>query len=70
MKESNWKRFMLIEKVISFAPVMGLAFYEINVKYLHCLPNLVTSNLFFVLLGIFLGFLVCKFEFKRVLTKK
>ncbi len=64
------KRFKISEKIIVIIFVISLYFYIFNKDFLYSFFSEKISGYFFWLsLGLFLGFQLCKYELIRVLKK-
>jgi hypothetical protein len=65
-----WSRFNLYEGTVIIFFIFNIVFYNLNEDYLHYIPNQVAGYMFWLSLGLWLGFELSKYEFKRVITKK
>lgn len=62
-----WKRFIIYERIVSYNFLLNIGFYIANKELLNnIVPNEIEVALFFLSLGIYLGFQLCKFESNRV----
>lgn len=67
MSDNPWKRYKNFEKCILFFLMFNLVFDIINKKILNSIvPIEIIGYLFWLSLGLFLGFQICKYEFKKV----
>jgi len=68
--KNNWKRFSYFEKGIAIFFMINLALDAINKKILNsAIPIEIIGYLFWLSLGLFLGFALCKNEYSRTLKK-
>ena len=65
-----WKRFGIYEAIVSVFFILITVFYIINKDFLkYVVPKDIAGYLFWLSLGLWLGFVTCKYEFKRVWNK-
>jgi len=71
MKINNyWKRFNIYEKSLAAFFIINILLKIINDKLLNfIIPEQIISYLFWLSLGLYLGFKLCKYESKRVYKK-
>lgn len=69
-KDSVWKRLLFYEKAISYFFVANLIFIIVNQEFQLRFPRDIQSGLFFLSLGLYLGFLICKNEYTRSQKKR
>lgn len=70
-KENDWKRFSIYERLTMWVFIINLIFIIINKEILKSkFPESIQGYLFFLSLGLYIGFLLCKNEYTRVLKKK
>ncbi|RCH54764.1 hypothetical protein DJ568_09765 [Mucilaginibacter hurinus] len=68
--KSYWKRFSLYDKGITIFFMINLFLDVINQKVLHSsIPSEIVGYLFWLSLGLVLGFKLCKYEYSRTLRK-
>jgi hypothetical protein len=68
-RKSNimWKRSYIYEGVISINFLLNLVFYIVNEDYFqYVIPKEIAGYMFWLSLGLYLGFQLCKYEFRRV----
>lgn len=66
-----WKRLKLYEGIISIILLLNIIFYVINNEYLkYLIPKEVNDYMFWLSIGLWLGFNWCKYEVRRVLNIK
>ncbi len=62
-----WKRFRIYEGIISFNFIGSLFLYTLNEDYLqYAIPKDLAGYFFWLSLGLYLGFQICKYEFRRI----
>ncbi len=70
MTKSNWKFFHRCELVCKIFLICNLIFIIINDELLKSkFPEFIQGYLFFFSLGLYIGFIFCKNEYRRVLKK-
>lgn len=68
MRKTKWKMFSIYDKLIASFFILNLFLDVINEKILDSfIPNEIVGYLFWLSLGLFLGFQLCKFEYKKSL---
>ena len=68
MVKNYWKRLSYYDKVLAMFFMINIFLDIINKKVLNSvIPNEIIGYLFWISLGLYLGFQICKYEFKRVL---
>lgn len=68
--KNYWKRFSFYDKGLAVFFVINLFFDVINKKILYsAIPSEIVSYLFWLSLGLFLGFRLCKHEYSNVIKK-
>lgn len=68
MSKNYWKRFVIYERVIYYFLICNLIFIIINRELLKFkLPEFIQGYLFFFSLGLYIGFILCKDEYKRAI---
>lgn len=65
-----WKRFNFYEGVIALFFLFNLLLTILNKEYGYFIPKHITDYSFWLSLGFYLGFQLCKFEMKRQLQKQ
>lgn len=72
MKKTNiWQKFNIYEKISITFFILNIFFYILNEDYLlYAIPKQISGYLFWLSLGLFLGFQVSKNEFARVMRKQ
>lgn len=71
MTKNYWKRFSFYEKGINIFFMINIVLDTINEKLLYsAIPVEIIGYLFWLSLGLFLGFKLCKYEFIRVQKEK
>jgi len=69
--KNDWNRFVIIEKIIAMFFISNLFLDVLNNKILNSIiPTKIIGFLFFLSLGLFLGFKLCKYEYGRTLKKQ
>ncbi len=69
-KDRIWKRFLFFEKAISYFFIANLIFIIVNQEFQLRFPADIQSGLFFLSLGLYLGFVICKNEFIKAQKKR
>lgn len=70
MIKDNWKRFNFYEKFFAAFFIINLFLDVLNRKLLNSsIPSEIVGYLFWLSLGLYLGFQLCKYEYKRVWNK-
>jgi len=70
MKNTSYKRLLLVEKGISIFFLLNLAIIILGKNVLLSVFPLDVRNYFFWLsMGLYLGFLLCKNEYKKILAE-
>ena len=70
MIKNYWKRFSNYEKTITGFFMINIVFDIINKKLLESrVPTEIVGYMFWLSLGLFLGFRLCKYEYIRVWNK-
>jgi hypothetical protein len=70
MKESYLKRLLIYELVATTLLLVSFFFFILNEDFFnHIIPKDIAGYLFWISLGIYLGFKLCKYELKRVWKK-
>lgn len=64
-----WKRFNIYEGVIVINFILNIIFYNLNEDYLQIIPKDIASYIFWLSMGLCIGFEICKYEVKRTLKK-
>lgn len=65
---ATWKRFVLYERIIACNFLLNIVFYVLNEDYLHyLLKREISVCLFWISLGLYIGFQLCKYEIRRLL---
>lgn len=68
--KSYIKRFAFYEKGVTIFFILNLFFDLINKKLLdYRIPSDIVGYLFWLSLGLFLGFRLCKFEYSNILRR-
>jgi hypothetical protein len=68
--KNNWKYFNLYEKGIALFFIFNIVFDVVNEKLLYSIvPSEILTYFFWLSLGLYLGFRLCKYEFKRIWDK-
>ena len=63
-----WKRFKIYQGIIVINLLLSLLFYIVNEDYLnYYVPKDISALLFWLSLGIYIGFQLCKYEIKRIM---
>jgi hypothetical protein len=70
MNQDRWKRFDLYQKALNLLFIINLVFAIIEKKLSKpMIPPEVIGYSFWLSLGLYLGFNLCKYEFSRVFKK-
>lgn len=70
MNKGIWKRFFVYETSLMIFSILNIIFTCISNKQLRIeIPENIRGYLFFLSIGLYFGFLVCKKEYKRVIDK-
>ena len=69
-KDRIWKRFRLLGKILATFLGLNIIFIVINRQFKLNFPLDIQSSLFFISLGLYLGFELCKNEYTRALKKQ
>ena len=70
MIKNYWKRFNLYQQCLAVFFIINLFLDIINKKILNsAIPSEIVGYLFWLSLGLFLGFKLCKYEYSRTLRK-
>ena len=65
-----WKRLRIYELMLAVNLPLNILFYKVNEDYLqYLIPKEIAGYLFWLSLGLYLGFQVCKYEVKRIWHK-
>lgn len=71
MIEKNWKRFSYFDKGLAALFIINIFLNVFNDKILKSLiPLEIISYSFWLSLGLYLGFQLCKYEYKRAMNIK
>lgn len=66
-----WKRFNVYEGIIAINFLCNLFFYAFNEAVLkYAFPRDIAGYMFWISLGLYLGFQLCKYEMRRVWKKQ
>jgi hypothetical protein len=65
----RWRRFSIYERIVSINALLIIVIYTINEDFVNFLPKEILGYLFWLSLGLYLGFQWCKYEFRRVWKK-
>lgn len=66
-----WKRLKIYQWIIMANFAFNLVFYTLNEDFLnYIVPKDIAGYLFWLSLGLYLGFIICKNEIKRVYKKQ
>jgi len=70
VNKDPWRRFATYEKVLTIFLLFSIFLTIVNKKLsAPLIPLDITSYLFWLSLGLYLGFRLCKYEFSNVLKK-
>ncbi len=69
MAKEFFKRLSVYEGVITIYFIINTFFYILNDDFLKTIPKEIAGYLFWLSFGLYLGFQLCKYEVKRILTK-
>jgi hypothetical protein len=62
-----WKRFIIYEGIVSYNFLLNIGLFIANKEFLNnFIPDDIERTLFFLSLGLYIGFQICKHESKRV----
>lgn len=65
-----WKRLNMYEGIIAVNFILNIVIYILNEDFFrYAIPKEIASYIFWLSLGLYLGFQWCKYEVKRVLKK-
>lgn len=65
-----WKRLKAYNAIITIWFMFNLVFYLINRDYFkYVIPKEIAGYMFWISLGLYLGFQLCKYEYTRVWNK-
>lgn len=65
-----WKRLNIYEGIIAVNFILNIAIYIVNEDYLqYVIPKEIVGYMFWLSLGLCLGFQLCKYEFKRLWSR-
>lgn len=68
--KNHWVRFEWYEGSVAVFFMFNIVLDELNKELLNmAIPNVIVSYSFWLSLGLFLGFQLCKYECKRVVRK-
>ena len=71
MIKRYWRRFNVYEQCLSVFFIVNLFLDVVNDKLFgSAIPGEIIGYLFWFSLGLFLGFKLCKYEYRRMLMKK
>ena len=71
MIKNFWRQFNVYEKGLALFFMINIFFDVINTKFLNSIvPVKIVGYMFWLSLGLYLGFRLCKYEFRRVLKKQ
>ena len=66
----DWKRFNYYEKCLAIFFIFNIIFYILNEDFLvYIVPKDISGYMFWLSLGLYLGFQLCKYEYKRIWNK-
>lgn len=66
----DWKGFNYYEKSLAIFFIFNIIFYIVNEDFLkYIVPKYIAGYMFWISLGLYLGFQLCKYEYKRVWNK-
>ena len=70
MGKSIWKRFFVLQTGLIIFSILNIIFTCISNKQLRIeFPGNLRGYLFFLSIGLYFGFLICKKEYERVINK-
>lgn len=62
-----WKRFIIYEGIVSYNFLLNIGLFIANEEFFNnFIPDDIERSLFFLSLGLYVGFRICKHESKRV----
>ena len=62
-----WKRLQIYERLVTAFFLLNIAFYILNKDFFnYIVPKDIEGYMFWISLGLYLGFQLCKYEYKRV----
>lgn len=64
-----WRRFNIYQWIIGVNFLFNIIFYPLNEDYFKIIPKDIAGYMFWSSLGLWLGFELCKYEFKRLIRK-
>ncbi len=68
MKKNSWKRFSFYDKLLALFLMINIFLDVINTELLNsAIPSEIVGYLFWLSLGLYLGFSLCKYEYSRTL---
>lgn len=70
MKNNYWKIFAIFDRSISMLFAIGILLPIINKEILNSfIPNEIVNCCFCFTLGLYIGFQICKYEYRKVMRK-
>lgn len=70
MNKSEWRRFSIYETILLIFSILNIVFACVNTKQLGFeIPEYLKGYIFCLSVGLYLGFMLCKNEYKRVINK-
>jgi hypothetical protein len=71
MIKNYWKRFNIFQQLLAVFFIIGLFLDSINIKVFNsAIPSEIVDYFFWLSLGLFLGFRICKYEYNQALRKQ
>ena len=65
-----WNRLNIYEGIISINFILNIVIYIVNEDYLqYLIPKEIAGYMFWLSLGLYLGFQLCKYELKRLWSR-
>ena len=65
-----WQKFKIYNRIITLFFMFNVIFYIINRDFLkYIVPEDIAGYMFWLSLGLYLGFQLCTYEFKRLWNK-